>query len=205
MQQITGAVRGRPLTTSHAEIESAAFGLFSLHGFDATTVDQIAEAAGIGRRTLFRYFPSKNDIPWGRFDASLHGFAAMLDASDPNWSISTAVGRAIVAFNDVPEEAIPQHRQRMSLILNTATLQAHSALRYREWRAVVAGYVAVRLGERPEDLVPRTMGHVSLALAVSAYEQWLQDPEHELNSLLRDAMSSVAPLLAGIELPGLGA
>ena len=202
MVQVTAVTRGRPLTTTHADIEAAAFSLFARHGFDATTVDEIAQAVGIGRRTLFRYFPSKNDIPWGRFDASLEDFAAKLDASDPQLPLSTAVSNAIIAFNDVPPEAISQHRQRMSLILHTETLQAHSALRYRQWRQVIAEFVASRLGQQPTDLVPRTIGHIALAVAVSAYEQWLVDPDQPLESLLREAMNSLNLFLAQSESAG---
>src|SRR4051812_46013561 len=59
---------GRPEATSHAEIEQAAFRLFGVRGFDGTTLNDIAAAVGVSRRTLFRYFRSKNDIPWGQFD-----------------------------------------------------------------------------------------------------------------------------------------
>lgn len=54
---------GRPEATSHAAIEEAAFALFAERGFEATTIDDIARAVGVSRRTLFRYYPSKNDIP----------------------------------------------------------------------------------------------------------------------------------------------
>ncbi len=47
---------GRRRITSRAELEQVAFGLFDRQGFEGTTVDDIARAAGIGRRTFFRYF-----------------------------------------------------------------------------------------------------------------------------------------------------
>lgn len=59
---------GRPPTTTHAEIERVALGLFAERGFETTTVDEIAAVSGVGGRTLFRYFKSKNDIAWGDFD-----------------------------------------------------------------------------------------------------------------------------------------
>ena len=69
---------GRKRVTSRAELEHVAFELFERQGFDGTTIDDIAPAAGIGRRTFFRYFPSKNDIPWGNFDEELERMRARL-------------------------------------------------------------------------------------------------------------------------------
>ena len=52
-------------------------------GFDAVSVDDVAQAAGIARRTLFRYYASKNAIPWGDFDAHLEHLRELLDEVDP--------------------------------------------------------------------------------------------------------------------------
>ncbi len=68
----------------------------------------------------------------------------------------------------------------MRLILTTPTLQAHSVLRYAQWRAVIAEHVALRLDLAPDDVLPRTVGHVSLALALTAYEAWLDDEDAHL-------------------------
>jgi hypothetical protein len=70
-------------------------------------------------------------------------------------------------------------------------LQAHSALRYTEWRAVIADYVAARRGLDPDDLRPRTVAHVSLALALSAYDQWLKLPDASSGALLDQAMAAL--------------
>lgn len=182
---------GRPEATTHAEIEQAAFRLFARHGFDATTLDAIATEVGVGRRTLFRYYSSKNDIPWGQFDRTLDGFREILAAMPANLPVNEAVHRGVLAFNEFPADAQPPHRERMRLILQTPTLQAHSVLRYAEWRAVIAEYVAGRLGLDPDDLVPRTVGHASLAIALSAYEQWLESPEASLAQLLDQSMAGL--------------
>ena len=57
-----------------------AFTLFAARGFDATAVDDIASAAGIARRTFFRYYASKNDLVWGDFDGELRRFRAWFGA-----------------------------------------------------------------------------------------------------------------------------
>ena len=185
------SVAGRPEVTTHAAIEQAAFKLFAERGFEATTLDAIAEAVGVGRRTLFRYFASKNDIPWGQFDRTLDGFRALLAGMPTDLPLHVAVHRGVLGFNEFPEDAQPPHRERMQLILQTPALQAHSVLRYAQWRAVIAEYVAERLDLRPDDLMPRTVGQVSLALAVSAYETWLEQPNASLADLLDSAMAAL--------------
>jgi mycofactocin system transcriptional regulator len=179
---------GRPEATSHAAIEQAAFRLFAERGFDATTLDAIAAEVGVGRRTLFRYYSSKNDIPWGQFDRTLDGFREILDSMPEDLPLHESVHRGVLAFNEFPENAEPPHRDRMRLILQTPTLQAHSVLRYSEWRAVIAEYVARRRGLDSRDVVPRVVGQVSLALALTAYEAWLESPESSLRELLNEAM-----------------
>ena len=187
---------GRPEATSHAAIEQAAFRLFADRGFDATTLDAIADEVGVGRRTLFRYYASKNDIPWGQFDRTLERFRQILAAMPEDLPLHEAVHRGVVAFNDFPEDAEPPHRERMRLILQTPALQAHSVLRYGEWRGVIAEYAASRLGLHPDDLLPRTVGHVSLALALSAYEQWLTSSEESLLDLLDAGMTGLRQYLS---------
>lgn len=187
--------RGRPVATTHGEIEQAAFALFSEHGFAGTTLDMIAREVGVGRRTLHRYFASKNDIPWGEFDQTLAAFRATLEAMPEHLPVHEAVHRGVLAFNDFPEVWLPRHRQRMRLILTSPDLQAHSVLQYAAWRRVIEEFVADRLGLAVGDLTPRVVGQVSLALAMSAYEAWLADepadPEHPpaLLPLIDAAMS----------------
>src|SRR3546814_14287564 len=71
----------------------------------------------------------------------------------------------------------------MGLSLRTPALQAHSVLRFRQWRRVIEEYVAARRGEHPDDLLPQLVGHVSLAEAITAYEAWLKDEEADLECL----------------------
>lgn len=187
---------GRPPTTTHEAIEAVAFELFEEQGFDETTVEEIAEAAGVGRRTLFRYFPSKFDIPWGKFDQSLEIFDGTLAAIPEEVRVWQAVQRGVVQFNTFDATVISQHRARMTLILRTPALQAHSVLMYQRWRNVIANFVADRYHMASSDLLPRTVGHVSLALALSAYEQWLQSQSSSLENLLEEAMSALRLYLA---------
>ena len=183
--------QGRPRSTSRSELEQVALDLFARHGFDATTVDDVAEAAGISRRTFFRYYPSKNDVVWGDFDDRLRTMAAQLADADPAVPVLEALADVVVAFNALPPEAVAAHRQRMSLILHVPALQAHSALRYAEWRAVVARFVAARTRADEGAPLPQLVGHVALGAAVASYEQWLADPAADLGATMADAFAEL--------------
>lgn len=176
---------GRRPSTTRASISRIALAMFAADGFEQTSVEEIAEAAGISRRTLFRYFPSKNDVPWGDFDAELARMRAFLATLPAGTPLAQELGLALVDFNTFPAEEAPWHRQRMALVFGVPALQAHSALKYAGWRQVVAEHVAHRLSLAPEDHLPRSVAWMSLGVAIAAYEQWLADETLELVQLLR--------------------
>jgi TetR/AcrR family transcriptional regulator, regulator of mycofactocin system len=183
---------GRKPVTSRAELEHVAFDLFDRQGFERTTVDDIARAAGIGRRTFFRYFPSKNDVPWGDFETELERMRLRLKTLPPQIPLMEAIRVAIVDFNTFAPEQVGLHRRRMRLILQTPALQAHSTLRYAAWRLVIGEFAAERIGQCPDALTPRTIGYVALGVAIAAYEQWLETNEADLSELMDSAMRQLA-------------
>ena len=188
---------GRRRVTSRAEIEQVAFDLFDRQGFEHTTVDDIATGAGIARRTFFRYFGSKNDVPWGDFDGELARMRLRLAATSPDAPLMDAIRLAVVDFNRMPAEQWPAHRRRMTLILGVPALQAHSTLRFAAWRQVIADFVAQRAGQRPDALLPVAVAHAMLGVAVAAYEQWLASPGADLCELLDSAVLAVGSAFAG--------
>ena len=116
--------RRRSTTTDH--ISNVAIDLFGARGFDEVSVDDVAHAAGIARRTLFRYYSSKNAIPWGDFDTHLDHMRDLLDEVPPDVPVGLALRSVLLAFNSFDEAENARHRQRMRVILETAALQAHS-------------------------------------------------------------------------------
>lgn len=183
---------GRRRITSRAELEHVAFDLFDRQGFEETTVDDIATAARIGRRTFFRYFPSKNDIPWGDFDGELDRMRARLKTFPAGLPLMDALRAAIVDFNRITPDQVPQHRRRMRLILWVPALKAHSTLRFIAWRQVVAEFAAERLAVPAGTLAPQALAHAVLGVAVAAYEQWLETEDGDLSELLDAAMRHLA-------------
>src|SRR6201997_1499590 len=195
---------GRRRVTSREELEETAFALFAARGFEATTVDEIAAAAGIGRRTFFRYFPSKNDIPWGAFERELERMRARLRAVPADVPVMDAIREALVDFNRVDAAQVPLHRRRMELILRVPALFAHSTLRFTAWREVIAEFVAARTGQRTGQLAPQAIAHAVLGVAVAAYEHWLDDVSADLGALLDDGMRQLGAAFDGSLGPGSG-
>jgi mycofactocin system transcriptional regulator len=187
---------GRRRITSRAELEHVAFELFDARGFQGTTIDDIASAAGIGRRTFFRYFASKNDVPWGNFEEELDRMRMRLKTCSAQTPLMDAIRVAIVDFNQVAPDQVRWHRRRMELILRVPTLQAHSTLRYAEWRQVVADFVGERTGQPPDSLVPCTIAYAMLGVCIAAYEQWLTGDDIDLTSLLDTAVHKLADAFA---------
>jgi TetR/AcrR family transcriptional regulator, regulator of mycofactocin system len=179
------APTGRPRSTSRDQVQDVALALFVRDGFDETTVDDIAAAVGVTRRTLFRYFASKNDIVWGEFDRELERFALELGAGPDDEPLFAGLRRAILAFNSWPADGDDTIRARMELITTVPALQAHSAIRYADWCRVVAEHVGRRLGVPADDLVPETIASTALGTAMASYRHWVHHGGELLTHLER--------------------
>jgi TetR/AcrR family transcriptional regulator, regulator of mycofactocin system len=182
---------GRRRSTTPQHITDVALGLFADRGFADVSVDDVAQAAGIARRTVFRYYASKNAIPWGDFDAHLRHLRELLDHVDPGMPLGEALRAALLSFNTFDASETVRHRQRMRVILQTAELQAYSMTMYAGWREVIAGFVAGRTGIKATDLLAQTVAWMMLGVALSAYEHWLDDESVSLPQALGDAFDVV--------------
>jgi TetR/AcrR family transcriptional regulator, regulator of mycofactocin system len=190
---------GRRRSTTPHHITDVAIELFSARGFSDVSVDDVAQAAGISRRTLFRYYASKNAIPWGDFDTHLARLRDLLDNVDPRVPLGQALRDALLAFNTFDESETARHRQRMRVILQTAELQAYSMTMYAGWREVIAGFVARRSDLKTTDLLPQTAAWTMLGVALAAYEHWLGDESVPLPTALGHAFDVVGAGLDGLE------
>src|SRR6185437_16437804 len=148
-----GARRGRPPGTSARALEVIALRLFAEQGFEET-VDQIATAAGVSRRTFFRYFDSKPGVLWGQFDTEVATIRRLLDELPAGLPVMTAVRRAVLAANHYRAEDVPELRARMNLIGSVPALAASAAVHYDAWERAVSGFVARRAGQPADSLYP---------------------------------------------------
>jgi mycofactocin system transcriptional regulator len=177
---------------TRARIEQAALELFRLKGFEHVTIDDVAAAAGISRRTFFRYFATKADAVWGDFGAHVARLIGLLAREDDGRPVLERVCAAYVEVNDYADVDLPVLRERMRLILGEPALLAHSELRYAEIDRAVAEHVARRTGARPDDLLPRLVATTTRAAATTAFEIWLADGRTRLTDDLHAAFAELA-------------
>ena len=198
MDPRSSAASKNPTLTSTVEIEKAALQVFAERGFEQTRVEDVAAAAGISRRSFFRYFASKNDILFAGYDRLLEELEVWLGEQPADRPLLDVIAEGTLRFNRMHSDGAAAHRERMELILHTPALWANASLRHAEWRAVVARYAARRLDVDADALVPQLVGHVALGAANAAYEEWLRDPSVDLAEIVRRAFT-LAAAVADVE------
>ncbi len=179
--------------TSPHELAAVAQQLFLARGFDQTSVDDIAVAAGISRRTFFRYFPTKADVLFVESGAELGRLRECLAADGSSEPYEAVLSRSVIAALRFPPEEREWARQRAQLLLTVPAVQAHAMSRYATWRATVAEYAAARCGEPAGGLFPLAVGQAVLAASLAAHEHWLADPESDLFEDLSRALALLLP------------
>ncbi|MYS23870.1 TetR family transcriptional regulator [Streptomyces sp. SID4948] len=96
------------------DLASAAMRLFATQGYEETTVDEIAAAAGVARRTFFRHFRSKEEAIFPDHDDTLVRVQAVLDSADPREHPLDTVCRGITEvlrmYAQVPEISVERYR-----------------------------------------------------------------------------------------------
>jgi TetR/AcrR family transcriptional regulator, regulator of mycofactocin system len=153
-------------------LEETSLRLFAERGFEQTTMDDLAAAARVGRRTIFRYFPSKNDIVFGALDERLRVLAVELDSGCADGlPLPEMVRRAFHVTSSYQPSERASLAVRIQLIATVPSLQAHAALRYQAWEDTVRAAVAARTGVHG-GVYPRACAKAVVAVMWAAFETW---------------------------------
>lgn len=165
------AQRKRQLVAT--ELTEAALQLLARKGFDAVTVDEIATAAGVSKRTFFRYFASKEDVVvqfLAGMGADMRAELAARPAGEaPSEALLRAVSVPLAACGDHPERTLPVVR----LILRTPALLARFLEHEGRWREELTEELAGRLGLDPAaELYPRLAAGMALTAFDTVLHRW---------------------------------
>ena len=161
--------------------------LFREQGYDATTVQQIIDAADVSECTIFRYFPTKADVVLlDTFDPSI---AASFLGQPPELTGIQALRasfRTVFAGLSAPEAAEQQERTR--LVVAVPKLRAAVLDQFASAMLLLADSLAERTGRKPGDMAVRALAGAVVGVAVAAWWSLLDDPTADLAALLDEAM-----------------
>ena len=160
-------LRERKKQRTRELIASNALELFSEHGYHATTVADIAEAAEVSERTVFGYFATKEDILFADHLALEQGLAEALELRSDGISALDTL-REFVIENLSRFDA--QARIRWQIVRHDELLLAHQRARQASLGDVIAKAIAGELGERVDDLRPQLVTAAVIAAFTATYE-----------------------------------
>jgi AcrR family transcriptional regulator len=155
---------------TRVRLERAALELFGQRGYEETTVDDVATAAGVSARTAFRYFPAKADLVFGDAQSDLSVLRTELAAQDRSLPAIEAIRVALVEFSE--RIGTPINAERMRVIMANPTLAARSLEMRQLWAEAIAAELAARRGRRTSDERDRLGGLLVIAILVSAFREW---------------------------------
>ncbi|GAA2572759.1 TetR family transcriptional regulator [Actinomadura fulvescens] len=163
--------RERKKQRTREALIDAAFELFAEKGFDATTVEEIADAVDVSSRTFFRYFASKEDVALTFQEEQFHALVSALAARPPEEPVITAMRRAIVGIMRAAERGelgfAPERFDCMMMLMQDSnSLLAGSLEHAQKKQTMLTRVIACRMGVDPAvDLRP----HVVAATANCAF------------------------------------
>ncbi|MCX4403616.1 TetR family transcriptional regulator [Streptomyces sp. NPDC059837] len=176
-------LRERKKQKTRERIRHEAYRLFAEHGYEATTVDQIADAAEVSPSTFFRYFPTKEDVViQDEYDPALAQALRARPADEP-------IVEAIVSSLKGPMGQMLQ-QDREDLLLRTRLTFSDPAIRARNVaeqersERTIADLIAERTGRAPGDLEVKCAAAAIIAVFTALVRHWAEsDGQEDLAAL----------------------
>src|SRR5258706_14430586 len=172
---------------TRARIQACALDLFERHGFDQTTVTQIAAAAGVTEMTCYRHFPAKElivlDDPYDPLIA-----AAVAEQAHSLAPVARVVNGLRLAWGQLPEPAGDIVRRRVRIVAGSPTLRAAAFRNNAGTEQLVAAQL---MADGVPALPARVAAVVPLAAITAALFEWSEQPDGRLGDAIMTALDTV--------------
>ncbi|NUR61812.1 MAG: TetR family transcriptional regulator [Catenulispora sp.] len=147
----SAAGRGESRSGMRDALVAAAITLFEERGFDATTVDDIVARAGVGRRSFFRYFPSKESVVFPDHEGALRRMSEFLAdeagfEQDPVARVCDAARMVLAMYAADPAFSLARYR----LTREVPALRTHELAEVRRYESALAAFLRARYAGRAD-------------------------------------------------------
>jgi AcrR family transcriptional regulator len=194
-------LRERKKARTRASIREHALRLFREQGYDATTVDQIAEAADVSPSTFFRYYPTKEDVVL-QDDVDVLAIGSFYSQPADLSIVSAFRAAAMDTFASLSDEDMTTLQETSSLIFTVPELRARAMDEYSRTINVIAEAAATRSGRDPNDFAVRNVAGAIVGVIMAAtmpWSDWVESPSPS-KQMFERIDAALAHLEAGLPL-----
>ena len=187
-------LRERKRQQTRERLTRVAMALFLARGFEATTLDDIASAADISRRSFFHYFASKEDVVFAWQEESSAALIAAVAARPANESMLTAAENAISAMvrQLEPGEAMAMAQLKR----DNPALQARDQVKYEKLERALAEALGKRAGHKTERLQARLVAMIATGAIRIGGELWAAEGAREKpEALVKRTFTAIRAIL----------
>ncbi|MEU3948498.1 TetR family transcriptional regulator [Streptomyces sp. NPDC029526] len=203
----SGAAAGRGDRTEQPPMRdaliAAAFRLFTERGYEQTTVDDIVALAGVGRRSFFRYFPTKEDVVFPDHERCLADMTAFLagspDDAEPVTRVCDAARLVLRMYGENPSFSV----QRYRLTKQVPGLRAYELSVVWHYERALARYLRERFAGHPDgSLRADVIAAAVVAAHNNALRSWLRSPDRvDAEAALGHALAQVREAFGTVPVP----
>jgi AcrR family transcriptional regulator len=175
------------------ELASAAWDLFGKKGYESTTVAEIAAAAGVSRRTFFRYYASKEEVLTATSDDLAEAMLAAMAGRPRDEPPLVSIERALVPVLVAQLKAADRSRTIIRLLRESRTLRRAMLERHALMEERLATLLADRLGADPtKDSTPALLAFVARAMMDTAFNVWYDQGRKDIAGLVAELFAILA-------------
>lgn len=191
-----GDLVNRRAAQTRAEIVDAALDLFATRGFDATSMEQVADAAGVSRRTIYRYFPIKDDLVFESPRKWLEVLNRTLDTRRPDEPTRDVLRRGLRDVARFIESDRDTVLAGFSILVSSPSLMGRHGRSDAEWSARYLELIAPDVVDQPDGALIATTAAMALVAASNALiAVWASgQPDSDLTAMTETMLDQIDSL-----------